>query len=70
MFTLYATINDTLVFVPAPKGWYEHGGAKGNWKTVEGPKVADNIVAADAEEFDRKTRAIKELWPASVVRFA
>ena len=70
MFNLYATINDTLVFAPSPKGWDENDGVKGNWKTVEGPRVAENILAKDAEEFERKSRAIRELWPTAVIRFA
>jgi len=68
---IYATVGDKVVFVSTPKGWYEHEGQKGNWKTEEGTVVIDNVEVEEPypENFSKKYKSILELWPNATVRF-
>lgn len=65
----YATVDDKVEFFINQKGGETYKGAKGNWKTVEGPAVVDDIECLDADDFAAKSAAVKLLWPNAAVRF-
>lgn len=66
---IYGTVGDRVEFVLHPKGSETYRGNKGNWKTIEGPRVIQDIPVTDAESFKEKYNSIKSLYPDAVVRF-
>ena len=66
---IYATVGDTVQFATHPKGGETYKGEKGNWKTIEGTFIVDNVECLDAEDFAAKSAAIKVLWPTATIRF-
>lgn len=69
MMKIYATVGDSVVWEPHPKGHNTRMGEKGNWKNIEGPTVISDVEVVGKEDFAAKETAIKLLWPASVIRF-